>query len=175
MFDEFRDLPLHPLVVHATVVLLPLTAVLGVLFVVPRLRTRLRWPLLAGAAVSFLLLIVTRLSGEAFKKSLNLGGDAAAAVQRHQELADQLVWIVVAFAVLTLIAVVATRPTTVPSASQETETTTKRSGHGGGQTVLAVLVLITAVAVGVQTARVGEAGSEAVWNPTGDTNYDTND
>ncbi|MBA2532224.1 MAG: hypothetical protein H0V23_08980 [Nocardioidaceae bacterium] len=174
MFDEFRDLPLHPLVVHATVVVLPLIALMGVLFVMPRLRAPLRWPLLAGALVSLALLVVTRQSGEALKESLNLGGASADAVERHQELADQLVWILVAFAVLVVIAVIATRPTKAPP-PQSTETTSSQRREAVAQTALAVLVLITAAAVGVQTARVGEAGSKAVWNPTGDTSFDTND
>ena len=39
MFDEFNGLPLHPLAVHAVVALIPLSALLGVLFAVPRTRS----------------------------------------------------------------------------------------------------------------------------------------
>ena len=43
--DTVNGLPLHPLTVHATVVLVPLLALLGVLFVIPRIREWARWPL----------------------------------------------------------------------------------------------------------------------------------
>ena len=154
MFDEFRGLPLHPLVVHAADVLLPVTALLGVLYVVPRLRMQLRWPLLAAALASLVTVYVTRQSGEALKDTLNLGGPVAAAVERHQDLANHLMWLVVALAVVVVVAVL-----------------TSRRGRPAVQTVLAALVFLAAVAVGVQTARVGEAGTRAVWNPTGDASF----
>ncbi len=174
MFDEFRGLPLHPLVVHATVVLLPVTALLGVLFVVPRLRMRLRWPLLAASLASLLTLFVTRRSGEALQESLNLAGPVAQAVERHQELADQLVWLVVALAVVAVVAAVAARPTTITAETHADQSDGRPGGQRGQtavQTILAVLVLLASVAVAVQTARVGEAGSRAVWNPTGDASF----
>lgn len=166
MFDEFRGLPVHALVVHLTVVLLPVAALLGVLFVVPRLRSLLRWPLLAAALASLVTLLVTRQSGAALKDSLNLGGATAEAVQRHEDLADQLLWIVMVFTALVVIAVLASLPSKA-STPRPTGRTSSGSAQAVAQTVLAVLVLVAAVAVGVQTARVGEAGSRAVWNPTG--------
>lgn len=172
MFDEFRGLPLHPLVVHAAVALLPVTAMLGVLFVIPRLRRRLRWPLLAATLASLLTLFVTRQSGEALEESLNLGGPTAQAVERHQELANQLVLLTVALTVVVIVAVLAARPTAQPVAADKTSTRIDpQHGQAAVQTILAVLVLLASVAVGVQTARVGEAGSRAVWNPTGDASF----
>ncbi len=163
MFDEFRGLPLHALVVHATVVLLPVTALLGVLYVVPRLRVRLRWPLLAATVASLVTVFFTRQSGEALKDSLTLGGPVAAAVERHQDLANQLVWMTVALTVIVGLA-------TLVGRYRRTQTSPQR-GRAAVETALAVLVLLASVAVGVQTARVGEAGTRAVWNPTGDTSF----
>ncbi len=163
MFDEFRGLPLHALVVHATVVLLPVTALLGVLYVVPRLRVRLRWPLLAATVASLVTVFFTRQSGEALKDSLTLGGPVAAAVERHQDLANQLVWMTVALTVIVVLA-------TLVGRYRRTQTSPQR-GRAAVETALAVLVLLASVAVGVQTARVGEAGTRAVWNPTGDTSF----
>ena len=169
MFDEFRGLPLHALIVHATVVLLPMTALLGAGFLVPRLRALLRWPLLAATLVSLLLVFVTRQSGESLKESLNLEGPFADAVERHQDLADQLVVVMIVFTVLVVVAVVTARP------ARESQGATTSGGPRGGraavESVLAVLVLLASVALGVQTARVGEAGARAVWNPTGDTSF----
>jgi len=53
--DTLNGLPLHPLAVHAPVVLIPLAALLGVTFAVPALRAWSRWPLALvslGAAVA---------------------------------------------------------------------------------------------------------------------------
>jgi len=55
---ELNGVPLHPLVVHAVVVLAPLAALTGLVYVVvPKWRWLLRWPLVvlavaaAGASV----------------------------------------------------------------------------------------------------------------------------
>ena len=53
---QIAGLPLHPLVVHAAVVLIPLTALLTIgLAVLPRWRWLLRWPT-AGASVLCIVL-----------------------------------------------------------------------------------------------------------------------
>lgn len=171
MFDEFRGLPLHALVVHATVVLLPVTALLGVMYAVPRLRARLRWPLLAATVASLVTVYVTRQSGQALKESLNLGGPVAEAVERHQEMADQLVWLTVALTVVVAIATLVDISATRRGAADRRARASPQGGQAALQTVLAVLVLLASVAVGVQTVRVGEAGTRAVWNPTGDASF----
>ena len=45
MFDNLGNLPLHPLVVHAVVVGIPLAALLAFLFAFPKTRSWARWPL----------------------------------------------------------------------------------------------------------------------------------
>ena len=51
-FDLVAGLPMHPLVVHVAVVILPLSALaLIALVLVPRLRRPLGWLTLAGLAV----------------------------------------------------------------------------------------------------------------------------
>ena len=44
MFDKIGDLPLHPLVVHAAVIGIPLAALLALLFAFPKTREWARWP-----------------------------------------------------------------------------------------------------------------------------------
>ena len=57
MFDNLGNLPLHPLVVHAAVVGIPLAALLAFLFAFPRTREWARWPLaitvVGATAVTF--------------------------------------------------------------------------------------------------------------------------
>lgn len=72
MFDLLFGLPMHPLVVHAFVVLAPLTAAaVAVYAVVPRLRHALRWPVLVASLVVGAIAIVTRQSGEALRDRLH--------------------------------------------------------------------------------------------------------
>lgn len=156
MFSEIDGLPLHPLVVHAAVVMIPLAALLGVLFAVPRTRAWARLPLalvaLAAAASTYL----AKLSGESLKDVLELDGETAALIEEHESRANVLLILVLVFAVVAGVAFVVTRTSTANSPVV--------------LTVAAVLV-IGAVAVCVQVYRVGDIGSRAVWNPTGDRSF----
>ena len=61
-------LPLHPLVVHLTVVAVPLAALPVVLVaVIPRLPWLVRWSALVLSALSLALIPVTENSGEALE------------------------------------------------------------------------------------------------------------
>jgi hypothetical protein len=162
--DTVGDLPLHALAVHGAVVLVPLAAVLGLVFAVPQLRgwARVPLPLLSVAAAASTW--VATQSGEALMRAgglgaAGLGGRVAEIVERHEDLGKQLFLMTVAYAVVAVVAAAIAGRT------------------GGGSrvpmNVVTVLLLIGAVAVGVQTYRVGDAGSEAVWNPTGNVEYST--
>lgn len=75
MFDTIAGLPVHPLVVHAVVVLAPLAAVLLLAYAfVPRWRTGLRWPTLLLAAVSAGAAFVATQSGEQFAQRVGEPG-----------------------------------------------------------------------------------------------------
>ena len=66
MFDYIFGLPMHVLVVHGVVVLVPLVAVLAIAFaVLPRWRAVLRWPTAVGAVLSAAAAWVAAQSGEA--------------------------------------------------------------------------------------------------------------
>ena len=61
---EITGLPLHPLVVHAAVTLIPLSAVGAVaLAVVPRWRWLTRWPAAVVAVAAAVVAWVARLMG----------------------------------------------------------------------------------------------------------------
>ena len=59
---EFNGLPLHPLVVHAVVILGPLAGLTGLAYAfVPRWRWLLRWPLVAlSLVVAVTAVVATR-------------------------------------------------------------------------------------------------------------------
>jgi hypothetical protein len=144
VFDVIDGLPVHPLVVHAVVVLLPLAA-LGTLAIalVPRWRARFG-PLVTAAAIAAAALVpVATSSGEALERHV---GDPG----RHAQLGDQLIWFAVPLAVLALgLTFVARRP--VP-------------GRRWLPTAVAALAAVSAIAAGVQVYRVGESGARVVWS-----------
>lgn len=156
MFDEFNNLPTHALALHAAVVVVPLAALLGVLFAVPRTRGWARLPLLVTALGSVAAVYVAIESGESLQRVLRLQGPTRALVEEHAELADVLFYGVIGYAALAAVAFALTR--------RGTRTTPVT-------TVLAVLLVLGAAGVAFQTYRVGELGARAVWNPTGQVDY----
>lgn len=155
MFNEFNDLPLHPLAIHAAVVLIPLAALLGMLFAVPLTRAWARLPLALVSVAAAGATYVSKESGERFEDVLQLGGEPAALIATHEERANVLFILVLVFAVLAVAAYVVARATSSAAVVNG----------------LAVLLVVGAVAIAVQTYRVGEIGSRAVWNPTGDADF----
>jgi hypothetical protein len=170
--DTVNGLPLHALVLHATVVLIPLAGLLGVVFAIPPLREWATVPLPLVAVAAAVSALVTAASGQNLKEAggqggAGLGGPVLELVEEHQDLAQQLVVMTLIYAGLAVVAaVVAWRARR-----------NAPDGRAGGAllTGLAVLLVLGAVAVGFQTFRVGDVGSEAVWNPTGTTDYSTED
>jgi hypothetical protein len=158
MFERFGDLPLHVLVIHAAVVVLPVAALTAIAFaVLPRWRWLLRWPALLLGLGSLVLAYVAKESGEAFVAAVPT---LAQAVRVHKERGELLFWYCLIFAV---IAVVAFLLLGGPSALA--------SGKGAKATRSRPLELLTSAAlvvIGVlviwQTIRTGDAGAKAVWD-----------
>ena len=149
MFDLVNGLPLHPLVVHAVVVLLPL-AVIGTLAIAawPAWRRRYGPLVVACAAVATVLIPVATSSGEALEKRVGSPG-------QHARLGDQLIWFAVPVLALALALVVLDRR----SARGVAPTST----HPGRLKVVALLAVVAALACGVQVYRVGDSGARAAW------------
>lgn len=140
MFDTIAGLPLHPLVIHAVVVLLPLMAVLTIVVAVRKnLRERYSWWVVAANVVIFVITLVAKESGEALQKSL--GGHVA---QEHGELGDVLPWFALFLAL----------------ASAATAVTQRNKALGP---VAVVVSILAAVAATVWTVRTGDSGARAVW------------
>ncbi|ATO15259.1 hypothetical protein CO540_16625 [Micromonospora sp. WMMA2032] len=154
MPDSVNGLPLHPLVVHAVVVLLPLAA-LGVvaLAVRPAWRGRFGWLVVLVAALATAAVPLATESGESLERRV---GDPG----RHAALGDQLIW----FALPLLVAAVALvwlhRRADRPAGD------TRTAGPGALGVVVAVLAVVVAAANLVQVYRVGDSGAKAVWGDT---------
>ncbi len=135
-------LPLHPLVVHAVVVLLPLAS-LGALAVVvsSRLRDRYAWLVVACAVVAAVSAIVAKVSGEALAASLGVGQ----LVATHESYGQYVPYPAIALAVALPIGLVVK----------------KRSSAGWW--VAAVVAALAAVGALVLVALTGHSGATAVW------------
>lgn len=85
---DVYGLPLHPLIVHAAVVLLPLAAI-GALLVIGSawVRTRYGWLTVACAAAGAAACVAARLSGQALAESIGGGGVLVQAHRMWGELA----------------------------------------------------------------------------------------
>ena len=146
---EIRGLPLHVLVVHATVVLTPLAALVAVAYATwPKYRDRLRWPTAAAAVIAVGLVWAAYLSGNNFFSSPrfeHFSGALLDKIHTHQNYARTLRWIATAFGAVTLVAV------------------WLHSRTGPARAVLGALVVVGAVLTLVWTFLTGEAGTRAVW------------
>ncbi|MFE9692617.1 DUF2231 domain-containing protein [Micromonospora sp. NPDC005806] len=158
MPDTVNGLPVHPLVVHAVVVLLPLAA-LGVVALAVRPSWRGRFGVLVVliAALATAAIPLATDSGENLERRV---GDPG----RHAELGDQLIW----FALPLLVAAVALVWLHRRAARRvEDPTGTRRtSGPGVVGVVVGVLAVVVAAANLVQVYRVGDSGAKAVWGDT---------
>lgn len=138
-------LPLHPLVVHAAVVLLPLSALAAILLIfVRQWRRHYAWLPVAGAAAGTLAAAASVVTGNVFAESVGLPA-------RHATLGAVLMWIGVAFSISAVI-------WWFLQYRSRDEDVDPRPVLAVG-IVTAVLAVITLVF----TVLVGHSGAEAAW------------
>ncbi|MFR9775876.1 DUF2231 domain-containing protein [Micromonospora sp. MS34] len=159
MPDNINGLPLHPLVVHAVVVLLPLAA-LGVvaLAVRPSWRGRFGLPVVVIAALATAAVPLATESGESLEHRV---GDPG----RHAELGDQLIWFALPL-LLAAVVLVWLHRRAAASGTEGASEPRRTSGQGAVGMVVAVLAVVVAAANLVQVYRVGDSGAKAVWGDT---------
>ena len=139
VFDTVLGLPIHALVVHGVVVLLPLMAVItAVVAFVPRWRAAAAWPVVVIDAGMVAMTFVARQSGLALQA--RLGGQIA---QEHAAIGRNLIWFALAMFLASLVVAVMRR--------------SQRATMG------AVLALVAGVFVIWWTVRVGHTGADALW------------
>ena len=146
LFDSIAGLPLHPLVVHFAVVLLPLGALgLVVLVLVPKRADRYGWLTVGAIAVGTGAAFVAKESGEALAAKV---GEP----QTHASWGDRLPWLAVALLVLALAWFFLRRPSNGGPA-----------GRSPAAPVVGLLAAIMAVIVTAVTVLVGHSGAQAAW------------
>ena len=144
-------LPAHALLVHAIVVLAPLTAALEILCGFwPAARRRLVWLVLALAAGTTVMTPITTEAGEWLKHQR--GANVSPILQEHAERGDWMIYFSVALLVVA-VALAVLHWLEGRSDNRRTAATV----------VVAIVALLVGVSSIVTVARIGHTGAESVW------------
>ncbi len=160
--STINGLPAHVLLVHAVVVLVPLTALLLVLTALwPAARRRLSLFTAVLALVTLITVPLTTNAGEWLERRV----PETPLVRTHTDLGDNMLpWALGLFVVAAAVAVrqiLAARAT----AEQDQQRSGFLAGPGGAAMTVIVALLALVVSVGsvVQVYRIGESGARAAW------------
>ncbi|TFD85566.1 hypothetical protein E3T61_17420 [Cryobacterium lactosi] len=150
MFDTFFGLPMHPLIVHATEVVVP-TAALVVLLAAawPRFRRWARFVPLGLALAALVLVPLSTESGEALEERVS----ESALIETHADLAEGLLPWVIGLVVVAAVLL--------------WWNWKDRSPRKPMKWVAVALIAATALAstgTVVQAVRIGHSGATAVWS-----------
>ncbi len=166
-FDLVNGIPVHPLVVHAAVVLIPLTA-LGLIMMAiwPRFSARHGWLVVASGVVAAVSSVAAKESGEVLEGRVGEPG------YDHAELGD----VMPLFAAVLLVVVVVLW---VIDRRAPADGPTRRRGL---RIAVAVVGVVVALANLFWVYRVGDSGAKSVWSgeiatssPAGETDDDSDD
>ena len=160
-FPSIFGLPAHPLIVHATVVMVPLAAFAVLLHTfVPAARTRLGLTTPLAALVAVGLVPLSTSSGEALQQQVG----HSALIQRHTELADGLLpWVIGLLVVAVLLTVRdrlarRTRDATATAPARRSLDLVLRPA------VIGLLAVVAVVGTTQQVVRIGHSGAQAAWH-----------
>lgn len=167
MLDTILGLPAHPLLVHGTVVLLPLTALL-VAWVSwkPRAWARAGLPLTLLALLMTGLAFATKQAGELLADRLGAEGDEL--VRAHEELGELVPILTVPLALCAIAMWVLARRRRTDDGDPHTGARPARMAFAATplERVVALFSTLIAATVIVWTIRAGHTGAEAVWMDT---------
>ena len=150
MPNDLNGLPLHPLIVHATVVLVPMAALLVLVSaLVPRFR---RWsgplPLIASV-IGLVLVPLSTSTGETLERHVS----HSALLEKHTQLADGLLpWMIALTVVAAALYAVHWRGTRGGSVMRALSV------------VVTLLVIVASTGTAVQVVRIGHSGAKAAWS-----------
>jgi hypothetical protein len=143
MFDTLGGLPLHPLAVHAVVVLLPLMALVTAAVAIRRPWRRFALPVAVLDGLVVVATVVAKQTGETFQRRLSPSGGVLVAADHGQKGGLLPIFALALFVAATLVWYSARRPALATPA-----------------TVVAVVAALAAIG---WTVVVGDSGARAVW------------
>jgi uncharacterized membrane protein len=160
VFEEFQGIPVHPLLVHAAVVFVPLLGLVSLLYaLLPFSRQHLRWVLFALSLIGPATATFARLSGLAFfdrmKKAgkINPAGEFVKQVDRHQHFGTMTLYATIALGIVGLLLWWFVRP----------RAATERAKFDFLSVVLSVVTVVAAGIAVYYVVRTGDSGSKMVW------------
>ncbi|MBC7631591.1 DUF2231 domain-containing protein [Aeromicrobium sp.] len=154
MPNDFFGLPLHPLIVHATVVIIPLAAFTVVLSAFWARFRAWAGPVPMGLSLVGLILVpLSTSTGETLERHVA----ASALLEEHTRLADGLLPWMIGLFVFSAIGYLLHLLTRGHNA---------RSVKRPLVMVVAALAVLAAVGTSVQVARIGHSGAKAAWDDT---------
>jgi len=145
-----NGLPAHVLLVHAIVVLAPLTALLEIVCgLIPAVRRRLVWLVLVLALVTVVLTPLTTEAGEWFYDRQPHPADI---LRTHAERGGWMIYFSAALVVVALLLVFLH--------VREGRSETRRRG---AHLIVAILALAVGISTIVTVYRIGDSGAQSVW------------
>ncbi|HEX6075251.1 MAG TPA: DUF2231 domain-containing protein [Micromonosporaceae bacterium] len=173
MFEEISGLPLHPLAVHAPLVLVPLLiAVAAGYAVIPSLRRWLGWTVVAFALLAPVSVVIARNSGQAFQERLaardQLPPELVGRVDEHAGFSLTLLWLVVALGLVSIgmvVLAVGSRHRSRRGSEPATDNAgdPRRTGAIVVWILFAVAVLALSAGAGWYLVQTGDSGARMVW------------
>jgi hypothetical protein len=177
VFDEVAGLPAHPLMVHAPVILVPLTMVVAIAYtVIPAWRSKFGWALGLLAIAAPVTAFAATLSGEVF--AVKRGIATAPQVAIHSNLGATLRNLTILVAVLAIALLIVERVRTQGSVLGNLTRAGRHQNAGAGpmpsspvllvaSIVLALGLVGVSIAATVWVVRTGHTGALMVWSDEG--------
>ena len=158
MFDKISGLPAHPLFVHGAVVLVPLLAIIAILYAVwAGARRHIRWPMIVLAVATPGAVFAAKESGESFKESPNFQAtEIQKTIGQHEGFGNTLFLVVAGLAVLTLVMAFMIATTADGTAAIKAPVAVH-------WIVIALTVILAAAAL-FYVFKAGDTGAHLVWS-----------
>jgi hypothetical protein len=157
VFDTFNGIPVHPLLVHAAVVFVPLLCLLALAYaLVPPVRRLIGWAAALLAVAAPLTAWFAKLSGDKLQQKLvrdGFGPDILRQVDAHGQFGLRTMWFSVGLGAATLLLVFLTTTTARRARPLPTLITV----------VFAVGILVLVGFTGYYVFKTGDTGARAVW------------
>jgi hypothetical protein len=167
VFEEFNGIPMHPLLVHAAVVFVPLLALAAIGYAfVPLIRPHLRWILAALAVIAPGAALFAKLSGDAFFDRGIARGQITEGfipvIEEHQSFGTMTLYWTIALGVATLALVYLVAPRAAAVGTAVTSGPAWRANPILKWILAGVVTVLAAVSI-YYVFRTGDSGAKAVW------------
>lgn len=151
-------LPAHPLLVHLTVIAIPLAAVLGIVAVLwPQAR---RWMGLMPSVVGLVAVIATPITTSAGEALIKTKDHINPALEKHEHLGDQMIyWVAPLFVAIVLFWVLTTDMSLIVRYRETVPPMPARVAA----IFFGLAAIVTAIGSVIWVYRIGHLGAESVW------------